>query len=61
MLAATLVIAFLVLVVWLSSSTRDDAKTVLKAAQADIACAYDSLSKDKPDIARAKAFLGRWV
>ena len=61
MLAAALVIVFLVLIVWLSSSTRDDSKKILESAQADITRAYDSLSKDKPDIARAKAFLGRWV
>ena len=60
-LAPALVVVFLLLIGWLSDSTHEDDKTILKAAKADIARAYDALSANKPDIAKAKVFLGRWV
>ena len=61
MLAIALVVLFLLLVGWLSESTRDGAEAVLKSAKSDISKAHTALSAEPPNVERAIAFLNRWV
>lgn len=61
MLAISLVVLFLLLVGWLSESTRDGAEAVLRSAKSDISKAHSALSAEPPDVKRALAFLSRWA
>lgn len=61
MLAITLVVLFLLLVAWLSCSTHEGAEALLKSAKSDISKAHSALSAEPPNVARAIAFLNRWV
>ena len=64
MLAISLVVLFLLLVGWLSESTRDGAEAVLRSAKSDISKAHSALSAEphpSKEVKRALAFLSRWV